>query len=347
MKGKVFIVAGGTGGHINAALSLGESFSKSDFYVSYISGKRFLNFKLFLKEENVWHLNSWPLRYKNPWKQLISVFMNTLAFLKCFFNFLLIRPNAVIGCGGYVCGPSLLAAKLTGVPCFILEQNACAGVTNKILANIADLIFLNFENTKGLENFKRKSVVLGNPIRSFKIEKRKSDIKTILVFGGSLGAQQINDALTIVVNKLDIGKVKFIHQGGKESSPINFINKDIEYEHFEFIDNIYDYYQQADIIISRAGASTVSELQMLNSNCILIPYPQATDNHQYYNAIEMKKNSECVVEILDPKKPYAELAEELLKAIVKLKDHPNSMSLIENDSADKIKEEILSYVFRE
>ena len=346
MKGKLYIAAGGTGGHINGALSLGQAFSKEEFEVHYVSGKRFLDFKLFLKEENVTHLNSWPLRYKNPFRQLASLFFNSLAFFKCFMNFIVSKPLAVIGCGGYVCGPVLMAAKFAGVPCFIVEQNACAGVTNKILANISDLIFVHFENTKGLESFAGKTLVSGNPIRVFELKKKKSDIFTVLVFGGSLGAEQINTALGNILNRIKDKKLKVIHQGGKESKPVEFNNEMIEYEHFEYIDNIYDYYEKADLIISRAGASSVSELMMLNTNCILIPYPKATDNHQLYNANQMKESSSCEVRVLDSTKSDEELAEELYKVVVELIKMEKSLELLPNNSAQFIKSEITNYVFR-
>jgi UDP-N-acetylglucosamine--N-acetylmuramyl-(pentapeptide) pyrophosphoryl-undecaprenol N-acetylglucosamine transferase len=346
MKGKVYIAAGGTGGHINGALSLGQVFSSEELEIYYISGKRFLDFKLFLKEENVTHLNSWPLRYKNPLRQLASIFFNSIAFLKCFVSFIVDRPTAVIGCGGYVCGPVLMAAKFAGAPCFIIEQNACAGVTNKILANVADLIFVHFEKTKGLEKFSKKTLISGNPIRLIELKKRTSDIFTILVFGGSLGAEQINIALGNTLTRLKDKKLKIIHQGGKESKPIEFKNESITYEHFEYIDNIYSYYETADLIISRAGASSVSELMMLNTNCILIPYPKATDNHQHYNAKEMKSTATCEVRILDSSKSDKDLSEGLYKATLELIEMNKSLELIPNNSAQFIKSEITNYVFR-
>jgi UDP-N-acetylglucosamine--N-acetylmuramyl-(pentapeptide) pyrophosphoryl-undecaprenol N-acetylglucosamine transferase len=346
MKGKVYIAAGGTGGHINGALALGQAFSKDEFEIHYISGKRFLDFKLFLKEENVTHLNSWPLRYKNPLRQIASLFFNSLAFIKCFMNFIVDRPTAVIGCGGYVCGPVLMAAKFAGAPCFIIEQNACAGVTNKILANICDLIFVQFEKTKGLEKFNRKISVSGNPIRVLELKKRKTDVFTVLVFGGSLGAEQINTAIASVLNQLTDKKIKINHQGGKESKPIEFENENIDYEHFEYIDDIYSYYETADLVISRAGASSVSELMMLNTNCILIPYPKATDNHQVYNAAQMKETSSCEIRVLDSTKSDNDLQKDLYKAVLELLGLEKSLDLLPNNSAQLIKSEITNYVFR-
>jgi UDP-N-acetylglucosamine--N-acetylmuramyl-(pentapeptide) pyrophosphoryl-undecaprenol N-acetylglucosamine transferase len=345
MKGSVYIVAGGTGGHINGALSIGATFSEADFDISYISGKRFLDFKLFLKEKNVWHLNSWPLRYNNPVKQLVSLTFNALVFFKCFFYFLFLRPTAVIGCGGYVCGPVLSGAKLAGIPCFIVEQNACAGITNRILAHIANKIFVHFKNTKGLENFSENIFVSGNPIRNIPIVKKTSDKFTVLVFGGSLGATQINESLANVIKVYNGKSIKIIHQGGKESEAIQFDNDLVEYHHLEYIDNIYECYETADLIISRAGASSVSELQMLNTNCILIPYPQATNDHQYYNAIEMQNTVDCEVIVLDSKKDILELSSDLNDAILELIPKKSQLPLVKNIAAEAIRDQIIEYVF--
>src|SRR5690606_37128973 len=130
------LVAGGTGGHINAALAVGESLEQEGFSVLYVTGKRPLDFRLF-KGKPVLHLDSKPLCTKNPFEFLKNVFLNVVGFLNIFFLFLRRRPNFVVGAGGYVCGPTLLAGFLQFIPVYIIEQNAVMGLTNRILGWIS------------------------------------------------------------------------------------------------------------------------------------------------------------------------------------------------------------------
>src|SRR5690554_1626549 len=197
MSKLIYFCAGGTGGHINAALSLGEYFEERGFAVGYFTGRRYLDYQLFKSQgDKAVYLDSQPLRFKNPLLLGKNALVNGFVFLTVAFKFLSKRPDAVVGTGGYVCGPVLLAAKLLFIKIYVLEQNAVAGMTNRLLARIADTTFLNFENTKGIPEASKK-IVSGNPVRP--------DIKyvppsaggpvNILVFGGSLGAEQINRAV--------------------------------------------------------------------------------------------------------------------------------------------------------
>lgn len=329
----VIIAAGGTGGHINAAISLGEAV-ESQYNVIYFSGKRHLDYKLFT-DKNVLHIDAKPLRTKNPLKLLINIFLNIITFIKIFFEIININPVFVIGCGGYVCGPTLLAAWLSFKKIFVVEQNAIAGLTNKLLAKISDKNFVAFQNTKGInKNF----TVSGNPIRSnikfseIKIPKEKINV---LVFGGSLGATQINEII-LKYAKERPEKINIRHQVGKGN--INKIDLD-GYEQFEYLDNINEDYAWANIIVSRAGASSVSELAVVQKPVIFIPYPNAVDNHQEYNARSMQANSHFSIHILNQKLSKEELYSEFLSAIndilsnekylpSKVKEHKNSNELI-------------------
>ena len=293
----VIIAAGGTGGHINAALSLGETCEEKGYNVIYFSGKRHLDYKLF-ENQNVIHIDAKPLRTKNIIKLLFNIFMNIITFIKIFFEVIKIQPAFVIGCGGYVCGPVLLTSWLGFKKIFVVEQNAIAGLTNKLLAKIADINFLAFKNTKGIS---RNIVVSGNPIRSSikhtNVENPKENIN-LLVFGGSLGATQVNK-LIFNYAKSKPENINIRHQVGKGN--IQKINLD-GYEQLEYLDNIQDDYKWANIIISRAGASTISELAVVQKPSILIPYPNAVDNHQLFNANSLKESSKFEVIVLDHNK---------------------------------------------
>lgn len=332
------IVAGGTGGHINAALSLGEELSSNDYHIIYFTGKRHLDYKLF-GEQNALHIDARPLRTKNPLKLFINVILNIKTFLSLFVRIQFLNPSFVIGCGGYVCGPTLLASWLGFKKIYVVEQNAIAGMTNKLLAKISDTNFISFEHTKGIS---RNKFLSGNPIRSKikynEIEKPESQIN-ILVFGGSLGATQINDAIRLLLNKID-KNIVIKHQVGKGNK--GNINKE-NYNEYEYLDNIEDDYQWANIIISRSGASTVSELEMVQKPSILIPYPAAVDNHQEFNAKALKEKVNFHVSIVNQKLNNDELAQEIsreIDEIVKTSKFQPTKVNIPNNATKIIIEEI-------
>lgn len=334
MSKKIYFCAGGTGGHINAALSLGEYFSARGFDAAYLSGTRYLDYQLF-KDKNVLHLNAKPLRSNNPVTQIKSIILNTFVFLTMIAKFLVKRPIAVIGAGGYVCGPTLLAAKFLAIKTYIIEQNAVAGFTNKLLAKFSDKVFLNFENTKAIENG-AKTIVSGNPIRA-QITYSEPIIEAplkILVFGGSLGAKQINESIKGLVSKKWDRTLSIVHQVGKGNLEKYNVDSSVNYEQKEYLDNMDELYKWANIIICRAGASTISELRVAKRPSILIPFPFATDNHQEHNAKELKQEGLFYVEVLDQDKGPKELEEDLSKAINEINEKGLFYPLKEGNSSD-------------
>jgi UDP-N-acetylglucosamine--N-acetylmuramyl-(pentapeptide) pyrophosphoryl-undecaprenol N-acetylglucosamine transferase len=307
------IVAGGTGGHINAALAIGEAFQEKNFEVLYLTGKRPLDFKLFA-HQNVIHLDSRPLRTNNPLTLVKNIIANLKSFIFIFKIYLKRKPSFVVGAGGYVCGPTLLAAFCQFIPVFIIEQNAVMGLTNRILGWISTTIFVHFSKTRGLPVALRKKVkVVGNPTRkSIKpVAAKKFDGKLkVLVFGGSLGAKQINDIIFEIIKNPPIDGMEIHHQLGSDFNPPE-VHPAVTYVPLEYIDNMQAEYDWCDVIISRAGASTVSELAIIKKPAIIIPYPQATDDHQYYNAQIFQQEADFSVEVLNPRlEPYL-----LLKAV--------------------------------
>lgn len=339
----VYLVAGGTGGHINAALSVGEEF-QSEFDVRYISGLRYLDKKLF-KGQNVTHIQSQPLRTKNPVKLILNIFKNLFSFICLFFLFLFERPIAVIGAGGYVCGPTLMAAKILLIPIFIIEQNAIMGLTNRLLSKFSNLIFLNFKETKGVKN-QHKTKVVGNPIRKNIQFEKPADYSELdlLVFGGSLGAQQINQVIYKLIEKDFSFKLNVFHQVGKDSLSQTKTSLNVSYKQVEYIEDMQSAYAKSHIILARSGASTVSELRVVKRPSIIIPFPHATDNHQYYNALNLKNESHFPVEILDYNKSIDELTEAVYDALVSLK--PEIESIIEKNSLDDSSSESASAVIK-
>lgn len=340
----IFCVAGGTGGHINAAIAVGEVFNKI-YHIKYLTGTRHLDYQLF-RGKDVTHLESRPLRVRSPLKVIVNLLFNGSVFLKIFCIYLLDRPKFVIGTGGYICGPTLMAAKLQFIPIFIVEQNAVSGLTNKILARMSDLVFTNFKKTKGIKT-SRKVIIAGNPIRSSiqTCSNQREEKLKILAFGGSLGAGQINEAIRRLLRQGFFSGKELLHQVGKghlDDSASELEN----YEQVEYIENMQEAYEWCDIIISRAGASTVSELRVIQKPAIIIPFPLATDNHQYHNAKELKKEDGFFVDILDHSLSEEKLANEIQRSVNNIQEnghfYRNKVRIYDADQT--IKAEILNYV---
>lgn len=313
------LVAGGTGGHINAALAIGEALKEKGFDILYLTGQRPLDYKLF-KDQNVIHLNSKPLRTNNPITLLKNIVLNVISFFTIFKIYLSKRPSFIVGAGGYVCGPTLLAGFLQFIPVFIIEQNAVMGLTNRILGWISAKIFVHFSKTKGLSaSLKHKVRVVGNPTRKSiqPVAKKQFDGRLkVLVFGGSLGATQINKVIFDILKKSPVPALSIHHQlGSGQKAPE--IATQVEYVPMDYIENIHSEYEWCDVIIARAGASTVSELAIIKKPVLIFPYPAATDNHQFYNAQIFKEESDFTVDVLDPRLPHDECVKRVEEFLVK------------------------------
>lgn len=212
------------------------------------------------------------------------------AIFSAFLEVKKVKPDFVILMGGYICFPVAVAAKLLKIHIIIHEQNAIPGLSNSLLSYISQKIFLGFELKK------LKGEVIGNPIRHdlFNIEKpskrflNRSGPLRILVMGGSLGAMQFNRTIPQILHSLSKNKkIKVIHQSGKKhyQELVDLYHElDVDIEVKNFLYDMNYYYSWADILIARSGAITVSELSQIGVASILIPYPFAVDNHQYYNA---------------------------------------------------------------
>jgi UDP-N-acetylglucosamine--N-acetylmuramyl-(pentapeptide) pyrophosphoryl-undecaprenol N-acetylglucosamine transferase len=313
------LVAGGTGGHINAALAIGEALSSEGWDIQYLTGKRTLDYKLF-KGQKVRHLDSKPLRTNNPVQLIKNILHNMISFVEILIEFLKNRPKVVVGAGGYVCGPSLLAGYLLFIPVFIIEQNAVMGLTNRILGWISTKIFVHFTKTQGLsKHLAKKVLVVGNPTRKaiqpVPAKAFDGELK-VLVFGGSLGASQINNVLFDIIKNPAVSKMSIHHQiGGDQKAPDT--QTTVNYTPMNYIDNMQKEYEWCDVIISRSGASTVSELAIIKKPVLIFPYPAATDNHQVFNAQIFKEESDFTVEVLNPKDTHAESVKHTQDFLVK------------------------------
>ncbi|HHS49367.1 MAG TPA: UDP-N-acetylglucosamine--N-acetylmuramyl-(pentapeptide) pyrophosphoryl-undecaprenol N-acetylglucosamine transferase, partial [Desulfurella acetivorans] len=229
---------------------------------------------------------------KNLLEKIKSIVYLFGATLQCFFYALNYKPAFVIGFGGYTSIPVLLGSYIALKKIIIVEQNSIPGLANKILAKLCDLVLVNFESTK--QFFKKKHVYCtGNPIRAKNFPDKRiftNNFLRIGVVGGSRGAKTINNALfefaQIIDNDLK-SKIEIIHQTGTDDyeKALNIYKKyNIKAKVYEFIHDMENFYQNIDIIISRAGSSTLSEIACYGLPSILVPYPYAIYNHQYFNA---------------------------------------------------------------
>lgn len=275
------------------------------------------------------------------------------------------KPDLVIGTGGYVCGPVAAAAFLNGIRTVIHEQNAFPGVTNKILSRFADKVFVSFIESKRYFKKQKNIILSGNPLRkSFIIGepalmREKLGVKTgefaILCFGGSLGAEKINDTIIKTIETLNglkdvrlffiTGKMHYkeITDRIKESGIV--LNDGIQI--LAYTNHMADYMNAADLIICRAGALTIAEITACGKASILIPSPNVTANHQYYNAKVVADGGGA---ILIEEKDLTD--ERLIRTIFKLKNDRNilnemsgkSRRMGQKDAADIIYRNIKEYL---
>ncbi len=203
------------------------------------------------------------------------------------------RPAVVLGVGGYITGPVLLAAKLLGVPTCIHEQNSVPGLANRKLGRLVDRVFLSIS---GSERFfpTGKCVLTGNPLRGELLtaaarERDKGGRKTVLVLGGSLGAHRLNTLLpeAMAIVRQTVGDAfDLIHQTGRDDEELVadcYRQAGMGAEVRAFFDDMADLYGRADLVVSRAGATTLAEMTLFGLPMILIPYPYAADDHQRHN----------------------------------------------------------------
>ena len=330
---KILFACGGTGGHIYPAISLANLLDKKDIHSIFIGGEGGMEESIVPKAGFKLHLIKVKgLNRVSSFQKLFSLALLPIAILKSFILLLKEKPNYVMGTGGYVSGPVLFAASILGKKTGILELNSKPGMANKILYRFVKDCFVVFEKTK--ENFS-KAILSGFPVREdiLNIEKKKDrTYKNILIFGGSLGAGVINETVLSLLEKKPtlLENVRIRVQVGKR----NFDElKHIEFENvemFPFIDDIASFYQWADIVISRAGASTLFELSAARKASILIPLPTAGNDHQMINAnilkdaaiiIEQKNfTPEVLLEKLETLIGNKEKIEELESAISKFYD---------------------------
>ncbi len=244
------------------------------------------------------------------------------------------KPQAVIGVGGYASGPMVMAAVVLRVPTLIQEQNYHPGMTNRLLAPWVKRVAVSFEETK--HSFGGRGELTGNPIRAaFAAVRRKVRGETfqVLIFGGSQGARAINDAVIAALPHLEANRLGLHFQHGTGPRDLERVTRAYAEGRFEaqvlpYISNIREAYEQADVVIARAGASTVSEIAACGKASILVPLPTAAHDHQRSNA---RKFAEAGAAILLEEAGLG--GEALARAILALRDEPAKVVTMERAAA--------------
>jgi UDP-N-acetylglucosamine--N-acetylmuramyl-(pentapeptide) pyrophosphoryl-undecaprenol N-acetylglucosamine transferase len=358
---RVILSGGGTGGHIFPAVAIANEIKKLVPQAEILFVGALGRMEMEKVPAAGYKIIGIPIAGLQR-KLTLSNFKLPLLLLRSFFQTRKIisefKPQVVVGTGGYASGPILRTAAGKGIPTLIQEQNSYAGITNRILSKKVNRICVAYE---GMENFfpKEKILLTGNPVRqdiSGPEDKRNEALKffnldpnkkTILVIGGSLGARTINEAMVAGLDELDKNKIQLIWQTGKSffekaREAARKFSADSIYA-FDFISRMDLAYAAADIVISRAGASSVSELCNTGKPCILVPSPNVAEDHQTKNAMALvKKNAALLVKDEDASKVL------INKAVVLLNDHNTLADLKQNirkmaftDSANVIAREVL------
>ena len=362
---KYLISGGGTGGHIFPAVSIANALREADPSCEILFVGALGRMEMERVPQAGYPIIGLPVKgfdRSHPWRNIrvvIDLLRSMSQARKIVRDF---RPDVGIGVGGYASGAAMKMAAKMGVPILLQEQNGFAGVTNKLLKDDAKKICVAYE---GMERFfpKEKIILTGNPVRQNLTSGSKEEAigyfneefgvnfntekKTLLIIGGSLGARTINQSIIVHLNKLIDSNVQVIWQTGKnyladckkalEALPHNNIICT------DFVSQMPLAYALADLVISRAGASSISDLCLLGKPPILVPSPNVAEDHQTHNAMALvKKDAGVLVKDIDAKDQMVATALSLIHDTARLEAlRANILTLALPDSAKRIAEEVM------
>ncbi|MES2825827.1 MAG: undecaprenyldiphospho-muramoylpentapeptide beta-N-acetylglucosaminyltransferase [Pseudomonadota bacterium] len=308
----VMIMAGGTGGHVFPALAVADVLRKRTVQVEWLGTPRGIeNSVVPAANIRLHHIHVKGVRGHGVLGLLKAPFLIVLAVVQAIIIFKKVKPDLVIGFGGFVSGPGGVAAKILGKPLIIHEQNAVAGTTNRLLAKIANRVLMAFQGAfkQSPAIAQNKIIAVGNPVRHsiaalaeplvrYNARTQLKEPLHLLVLGGSLGAQAINKIVPEALAQLPADVCPSVwHQAGKnhiESTIALYMKQQINAKVDTFIEDMSVAYAWADIIVCRAGALTVSELMTAGVAAVLIPLPTAIDDHQTHNAAILTRANAAV-----------------------------------------------------
>ncbi|HJD20542.1 MAG TPA: undecaprenyldiphospho-muramoylpentapeptide beta-N-acetylglucosaminyltransferase [Candidatus Gemmiger faecigallinarum] len=317
---RVLIAAGGTAGHINPALAIAGALSAAlpSAEIHFAGRREGMEYGLVTKAGYPFHhieINGFQrkLTLNNIRRNVVAAWHLAVSGPRCAAILREVKPDLVIGCGGYVSGPIVRAAAKRGVHTAIHEQNAFPGVTNKLLAKEVDLVMAASAAAVEKLGAPDKTIVVGNPVRPELFTQDRAAARArldagadtvILSFGGSLGARRINEVVADLCAWEQQTGQKVIHLHATGSRGVELFRDLGKQKGFapgkrlmvrEYIDNMPELLSAADLVISRSGALTLAELEAMGRASILVPSPNVAENHQYYNALELEKAGAAVV----------------------------------------------------
>ena len=363
---RIIISGGGTGGHIFPAVSIANAIKakRPDAKILFVGAKGRMEMQRVPAAG--YEIKGLPIcdfdrkHLLKNFAVLFRIWKSQRMAKKIIKDF---KPMAAVGVGGYASGPTLNVCSKKGIPCLIQEQNSYAGVTNKLLAKKAQKICVAYE---GMERFfpADKIIMTGNPVRqnvldtTLSVEEARSmfnlapEKKTILLVGGSLGARTINESVLQNLDLIEKSGVQFIWQTGKfyhEDIVNQLKDKDLPMLHVtDFISDMGAAYKAADLVISRAGASSISEFCLIGKPVILVPSPNVAEDHQTKNAMALV-NKDAAIYVKDADAPKVLIQ----KAIEIVGDASKMASMSENikklglkNSADVIADEVIKLATR-
>ncbi|MGB5745813.1 MAG: undecaprenyldiphospho-muramoylpentapeptide beta-N-acetylglucosaminyltransferase [Desulfobacterales bacterium] len=334
---RIVIAGGGTGGHLFPGIAIAKEFMarNSATRVIFIStGNRLERTVLSKAGFDLRSIQVAGIKGRGIWNQIKSVLKIPGAILAAIGLLKNFSPDLTVSLGSYSAGPVVTGAWLMRIPIVIHEQNILPGITNRILSRFADRIYISFENTKSSLN-PRKVYWTGNPVRPELLEctdrpkddtaqETRQDRFTVLIIGGSQGAHRINLAMIAALGHLqNAERLHFVHQtgeGDEEAVSQAYRGKKVSAEAQSFFDDMAEQYCQADLIICRAGATTVAEITALGKAVIFIPFPYAADNHQMLNAADLANDG--AAEIIVEKELTGELLSEKIEHYM---HHPDAL----------------------
>lgn len=345
---RVILAGGGTGGHIYPAVTIAKELMRRDpkTVILFIGGKRGLETEIIPREGFqliTLHLEGIPRRFSL--KIFKALGLATKGIWETFKIIREFKPDVVIGTGGYVCGPTVMAAAMLGIPTAIQEQNAFPGLTNRTLGKIVKLIFLAYPEAGQYFN-RNKIYVAGNPIRNgdfLKVSRKTAEQNlgiepnhlNLLVFGGSQSARRVNQTLLNITANLfeQFSNLQIILMTGNKDfniiqNSVKELNLPEEYRKrlilTPYFYNISDAYCVADLILARAGAISLAEITYFGIPTLLVPYPYATNNHQEFNARVLEKGH--AAEVILEKDLTSEVLRVQLSNLLKNDEKRNQMA---------------------
>ncbi len=329
---RVIIAGGGTGGHVFPGLAVAEEFTSRDAATEVL----FIGTESGI-EASVVPRWGYPIRFLRTeglvggtfLKKVRAVVKAALSTVDSYRILQTVKPDIAIGVGGYASGSVMLSAYLSSIPTMILEQNSVPGLTNKILGRFVDAVCVTYQES--ISYFEKgKTFLTGNPVRSdvlrgdpddgFRLFSLKKGLFTIFVFGGSSGARSINRAVVDSLQYLqDLREsIQFLHQTGpREYEQVRqaYREKDFRGTIAPFIHQMGEAYAVADLVVSRAGATTLAEVTALGKPAVLVPYPFAAGRHQEMNAMKLEEIGAAKV-ILDQELRGEALASQIRDFVV-------------------------------